>query len=284
MAMVIGMAWNKGRGPNVVKAMRDALRWCLVIVAASTMVGCAASRPTTIPMKTLFDAAPATDGPKALLVIMPGIQDVPGDLVRHGFIRAVRERGIAADVVVVDAHFGYYLDRSFEERLRSDVIGPARARGYSSIWLSGVSLGGFGSLLYASRNPLDVDGLITLAPLIARGSVTSEILSAGGLSYWNPPQTFEIPDFGRRLPAWLKGYGKAATPRPPLYLGFGANDLFAPIYAALGDLLPEGQRLVAPGGHTWTQWISLWEEMLDRVPLPRIGVRVDSVAQLTEAR
>ncbi|MFM9882615.1 MAG: alpha/beta hydrolase [Burkholderiales bacterium] len=278
------MGSNNGRGSNVVKAMGHALLWFLAVVAASTLVGCAGSRPTTIPMKILFDAAPATDGPKSLLVIMPGIQDVPGDLVRHGFVRAVRERGIAADVVIADAHFGYFLDRSFEERIRSDVIAPARARGYASIWLSGVSLGGFGSLLYASRNPLDVDGLITVAPLIARGGVVSEILSAGGLTSWNPPQTFEIPDFGRQVPGWLKGYGTASTPRPLLYLGFGANDHFAPINAALGDLLPEGQRFVALGGRTWAQWITLWEQMLDRVPLPRIGERAVSVAHLTRAR
>lgn len=283
MAKASEIAWIKCRGSCGANATGHALRCFLAIIAAITLVGCAASRPTTIPMKTLFDAAPATGGSKALLVIMPGIQDVPGDLVRHGFIRAVRERGIAADIVIADAHFGYFLDRSFEERLRSDVIEPARARGYASIWLSGVSLGGFASLLYASRNPLDVDGLITVAPLIAREGVASEILSAGGLTYWTPPQTFEIPDFGRGLPAWLKGYGEAATPRPQLYLGFGARDHFAPINAALGDLLPEGQRFVAPGGHTWTQWVALWEEMLDRVPLPRIGARADSVAQLTRA-
>lgn len=256
--------------------MRASL-WLYAWVAAMVLAGCSTARPTTIPMKTLFDAAPASAGSKALLVIMPGMRDTPEDLVRQGFIRAVRERGIAADIVIVDAHFGYFQDRSFERRLREDVIKPARARGYASIWLSGISLGGFGSLLYASRQPQDVDGLITLAPFIASERVVEEVLAAGGLAHWSAqPGRKEEENVQRALLTWLKGYLEPADFRPPLYIGYGATDRFAPVNAQVASLLPAAQSLVVPGGHSWAAWVPLWEQILERVPLPGKSLRADA--------
>lgn len=273
------MTWSIGHGLSRTNAIGRAFGFLWTMVAAITLGACAVSRPTGAPVRTIFDAVPATGGPKALLVIMPGMRDTPEDIVRYGFVRAVRERGIAADIVIADTHFGYFRERSFEARLRSDIIEPARTGGYTSVWLSGISLGGFGSLLYASRNPLDVHGLIVLAPFIAREGVASEVLSAGGLTHWMPPPVVKEHDFERRLLSWLKGYQEQGSPRPPLYLGYGATDRFAPINGAVGDLLPRERRHVVPGGHTWASWITLWEQLLDRAPLPRIAARAESVAQ-----
>jgi pimeloyl-ACP methyl ester carboxylesterase len=263
------MKWIRGRRLSHASVVGRALHWFSATAAVFVLGSCTASRPTTVPMKTIFYAAPESDGPKSLLVILPGMRDSPGELVRHGFVRAVRDRNIAADIVIADAHFGYFRERSFEDRLRIDVIEPARARGYVSVWLCGISLGGFGSLLYASRNPGEVAGLITLAPFIAEGNVASEVFSAGGLVHWMPPPALEEGEFQRRLLAWLKGYRDAPSTRPPLYIGFGAKDRFAPINAAVGDLLAREHSLVVPGGHTWAAWIRLWENFLDRAPLPR---------------
>ena len=86
-----------------------------------------------------------------LFIFLPGIGDVLEDYETNGFIEAVLQSGAPADMIVVDAHFGYYLRQIVIERLRADVIAPARVTGgYKEIWLAGISLGGFGALLYAS--------------------------------------------------------------------------------------------------------------------------------------
>jgi len=60
------------------------------------------------------------------------------------------------------AHVG---DRSALERLRSDVVLPARAGGVS-IWLGGISLGGLFALDYVPRTPAKLDGLCLFAPYL----------------------------------------------------------------------------------------------------------------------
>jgi pimeloyl-ACP methyl ester carboxylesterase len=84
------------------------------------------------------------------------------------------------DMVMVDAHYGYYADRTILEELHEGVFRPARTCGYRRIWIGGISLGGFGALLYASRYPEDV----TMAPFVGHPHLIDEIASAGGLSRW----------------------------------------------------------------------------------------------------
>ena len=50
------------------------------------------------------------------------------------------------------------------DRLKEDVINPAKEKGYTKIWLVGISLGGLGSLLYAMEHPSDIEGMLVLAP------------------------------------------------------------------------------------------------------------------------
>ena len=78
-------------------------------------------------------------------------------------------------MVVADAHVGYFRNRSFEDRLRADVMVPARARGYESIWLAGISLGGLGALLYADEHPEEVAGLLLIVLLVQIGLGLSNV-------------------------------------------------------------------------------------------------------------
>jgi pimeloyl-ACP methyl ester carboxylesterase len=88
-------------------------------------------------------------------------------------LQAVRETGRAVDILLVDAHLGYYAARTVLERLRHDVIGPARTR-YESIRLIGVSMGGLGALLYAARYPGHVTDVALLAPFVGEARVPSD--------------------------------------------------------------------------------------------------------------
>ncbi|MCU0951643.1 MAG: alpha/beta hydrolase [Burkholderiaceae bacterium] len=242
---------------------------------APTLTGCVAMRPTTVPMPALVDLAPATSGGRVLLVFLPGAQERPADIVAQGFVRMLRERGIAADMLVADAHLGYFRQRVVLERLHDDLIAPALARDPRPLWLAGISLGGLGALLYASgadgvaRTP--VAGVLSIAPFLGEQPVVDEVIAAGGLAAWSPPAAIDARDFSRRLLSWLRGYADPAQAamRPPLWLGYGDRDGFAEKNALVGRTLPPDRLIVAPGGHTWAPWRQIWGTMLDRAPLPR---------------
>lgn len=246
------------------------MRLVAFLLVVAVLTGCASPRPTLTPLPMLVDRAPPTSGPRALIVLMPGIREVPSDLVERGFVAAVRSRGIAADVVIPDTHIGYFRDRTFIERLRADIVQPARGRGYSEVWLAGISLGGFGSLLYASRAQADeVDGIIALAPYLGDQRLTEEVLAAGGLQAWRPRATAH--DAERNILRWLQGYGRNDSDRPPLYIGYGHTDAYATMGGQVASMLPPEQSIVAAGGHAWAPWTAIWNEVLDRAPLPRLA-------------
>jgi pimeloyl-ACP methyl ester carboxylesterase len=213
------------------------------------------------PMATYLYSQPAAKNHQ-LFVLLPGITDRPRDYVRRGFIDAVRKRGLPIDLIAADARYGYYARRNLVERLKADVIVPAQAMGYSRIWLVGVSLGGFGSLLYSQEHPDDVAGMLILAPFLGKPDLIDEISQAGGLRRWRPAAgTEEKVDY--KLWAWLRRYDDPDNGLPPLYLGYGSNDRFATADALLADILPPNHVYVMAGGHEWSTWRRLWEKALD---------------------
>jgi len=133
-------------------------------------------------MDAIYDLAPEPGTDRIMLVMLPGAKARPQDLVRCGFVRALRERSLPIDVVVVGAHLGYYLGRSLGKHLRHDIIAPARARNYQRIWLMGISLGGMGSLIYTREHAADIEGVILLAPFLGARGTIAEVVHAGGLA------------------------------------------------------------------------------------------------------
>jgi pimeloyl-ACP methyl ester carboxylesterase len=230
----------------------------LVILAA----GCYPQRPGEIPMHVLHDPAPNCPGDRILLVMLPGVRDVPQTFVEHGFIEALRVRGLPVDVIAADAHIDYYHDQNIVERLAQDVIAPARAKGAKRIWLLGISLGGMGSLLYAERHPQQIEGLILLAPFLgAQGSIAA-IERAGGLNAWEPRRA-DAKDPEAALLAWLKRYRAGDASYPKMYLGYGDGDRYARMSNLIAAQLPAAQVLKIDGGHNWATWSLLWNRMLD---------------------
>lgn len=92
--------------------------------------GCSAflKRPTTIPMPTVTDLLPLPPQGRTLVVLIPGAYSTAEDFVTHGFVTEVRATRLTLDMVAVDAHRGYFDEGSLLDRLRADVIRPARAR------------------------------------------------------------------------------------------------------------------------------------------------------------
>lgn len=234
------------------------MRLLLIGGALGLAAGCLFFAPTPTPIRTL--RAPAVSGARTLMVLLPGRGSAPEDFQREGFLQIIAEAGLTADVVAVDAHLGYYRNRSVVERIQKDVILPARAAGYDRIVLVGISMGGLGAVLYAQQQPQDIAAVILIAPFLGDKPVLSDIATAGGLARWTP-QTVET-DYQRVLWKWLRGYAEPREARPPLYLGFGTEDRFLQSHHLLAAALPPSQVFSAPGGHTWAPWRDVFRRML----------------------
>ena len=219
--------------------------------------GCPRMRPAPVPLRTV-EIAPGVPGSRSLVVLLPGRRDSPEDFARFGWGELARKAGSGARIVAADAHLGYYVRRTVVDRLREDVIGPARAQGVDRVWLAGVSLGGTGSILYSIEHPEDVQGIAIFAPFLGEEEVRREIEAAGGLSSWTPPQPLGPTDFQRRMWAWFK-----SAPATPVYLGWGERDGFAPMNGLLAKALQSERVFTAPGGHDWRAWTRLWERFLE---------------------
>lgn len=248
-------------------------RITLLCSAALLATGCVNLRSTSAPMYTQTDASQCTVRADTLIVMLPGVYSYPEEFVREGFVKAVQDRRIAADVVRVDAHLGYYEKNVFVERLRQDVIAPAKARGYRAIWIFGISLGGFGGLIYAQEHPEDIAGVVALAPYLGAPAVSDEVAKAGGLMRWSAAANSSGDERSQRETAlWtsLKRYGSpTAATLPQLWLGYGKADRFAPSNGLLGAVLPPERVFTTEGGHDWAPWLRLWTSALATLPVPR---------------
>ena len=214
--------------------------------------------PTSQPVGRINYLGPTADRPDTLVVLLPGWGDRAGDFDRNGLIEAMRVAGIDADVVAVNAHSGCCWRDKLVRRLEIDVIERARAEGYSSIWVAGISMGAQGALLAAERFE-DIDGVVLLSPWLGAHPVVSQIEAAGGLHAWTPSSHGR--DTMTRLWCWMKqaGAGHAA----PLYLGFGADERWRSI-SLLAEALPTERVVVTPGGHDWPTWRRAWPKLLAR--------------------
>ena len=222
----------------------------------SLLSGCAWMYAAPVPLHTeSYPASPAAQA-STLLVLMPGRGDEAGDWAAHGFIEDLRAAGLAFDVVSTDAHIGYYMKETIVDRMWTDVLAPARQRGYKQIWVVGASMGGLGSLIVASRLPGAVDRVFLLSPYLGPNSLIREIEAAGGPARWTPT---DPADPYQRVWQWLKKYREPGSIMPKLTLAFGDQDSLAPGLRLLAQLLPADQVLRAEGGHSWVVWRQLWQ-------------------------
>ena len=218
-------------------------------------------------LDVIEDHCPCKAACETLIVMLPGAYDTPADFVTHGFVETLRARHIAADMLMVDTHVAYYTSASVVERLQQDVVLPARMRGYRHVWLVGISLGGYGSLLYSKQYGEQIAGLFLMAPFLGNRSLIAEVRKTG-LTEWDAGEGVEIDD-ERKLWSWLQGYAGMFVPRPPLYLGYGSSDRFTGSNRLIEAVLPPDRIFTTDGGHEWPVWRVLWEAFLDSDALPR---------------
>jgi pimeloyl-ACP methyl ester carboxylesterase len=273
---------NHAAMPKILRMIQRVTQVAVGLAVAHSMVGCASVRPTPRPLPQLTDPAPcppASARPRPLVVLLPGRGMALSELTEQGFLDAVRRRGFDVDVRLVDAHLGYYNERSVFEAMQEDVVAPARARGVRDVWLAGISLGGYGALLYDARHPGEIAGVIAIAPYLGLDEVTAEVGKAGGVRAWRAPALDRFSpastpiETDRHLWRWL--HSQAALPaddagrRIPIFLGYGDSDRFVAAQALAAAALPAERVVVRPGGHDWPAWRAAWDTLLDRVPWPR---------------
>jgi pimeloyl-ACP methyl ester carboxylesterase len=210
-------------------------------------------------MRIVLEPA-TTEGIAATRVLLlPAAYTTPDDFLREGFVKAARDRALPVDLVFVELKVQHLTDRTILRRLRHEVVLPARALGCRSLWLGGISIGGFAALAYAERYPEEIDGLCLLAPYLGNHIVTGEIERANGVHEWTPGE-LAADDDERRIWRFIKEH--RARPSP-LHLGFGRDDRFADSHRMMASALAPECVDVVPGGHEWPVWRQLWENFLD---------------------
>jgi pimeloyl-ACP methyl ester carboxylesterase len=210
-------------------------------------------------MGSIFRAArPGLVAPTRM-IWLPGAYDAPEGFLRAGFDAEVQKRGLDLDLEFVPLQLDHVGDRSILERLRRDVVEPARAHGCRTIWLAGISLGGFFAMDYAAGHGADWDGLCLLAPYLGNRLLMAEIAGAGGIGAWGPGPLAQS-DEERRI--WRFVQALRTEPRP-VYIGYGAQDRFAQAHELMAAALPPQAVRVIPGGHDWLTWAALWTQFLD---------------------
>lgn len=217
--------------------------------------GCAVFMPAPTPMTSLRDELPGGDA-KCLVVFLPGAGDRASDFVKYGFVEALRQKNLSVDVVAADATLGYYAKGLLVERVHTDVVAPARAKGYQQTWVMGMSMGGLGTLLYSHEHAADVNGVLLLAPYLGDRSLSEEIRAAGGLLTWQGPVKNAITSqtYQRQVWRWLQAVTANTEQGPNVYLGWGTEDRLGESASLLAAALPQGHVIKVPGAHKWTSW------------------------------
>ena|SRR5579871_2082889 len=211
-------------------------------------------------MRTIIESARNGTVAARRMIFLPAAFTGPEDFLKADFVGAVRKRALEIDLVFTDMKVQHLSDRTLLRRLRHELVLPARAEGCLSVWLCGISLGGYVALAYAERYGGEIDGLCLLAPYLGNHIVTSEIQRARGVVAWQPGELAQDDD-ERRLWRFIKHHREHSV---RLYLGFGEKDRFAYSHRMMADALAAGQVATVPGGHEWPVWRQLWEDFLDR--------------------
>lgn len=246
--------------PKAVRKFRSLLTQSGLAFGLVTLTGCSLFMgETPVPIPTLASPLSATGRAATLVVFLPGRRDSIADFEKEGMLSVLREAGVNADTVVVDAHLGYYFKRTVITRLQADVLVPARQQGYRRIVLVGVSLGGIGALLCEHENPGSVDALVLLGPYLGdKDGLFDKIDLAGGPAAWAVGRDPKAGGVEEQIWTFL---GTKSATLPPTWLLSGRADPYARGHRLLAGLLPASRVETRPGGHDWPVWRALWHDV-----------------------
>lgn len=237
---------------------------CIALfVCCFLLSGCAVT--PKIPLDILTYSAKTTGREDNLLVLLRGLGGSNSVFEDEGIIDEIRRRRLPFDIVAPDTNIGYYANHTLVERLKTDIIDPARRKGYKHIWIAGFSWGGLGTLIYLRNHPKDIDGVLLISPYLGLSSLIQEIKDAGGIASWQKvTSSTDISDWSRLNWSWIREYSETPQHYPPIYLGYGSKDWVTNDGPALfATVLPEKRVFNYPGNHDMSTFKLLFSQQLD---------------------
>lgn len=228
--------------------------------ALLALTGCSLLvRDTPAPIPTALRPLTGSGRTGTLVVFLPGRGETMAAYEQKGVVTTLREAGVKADAILVDAHLGYYFNRTVVDRLRTDVLLPARQQGYRRIVVVGLSLGGLGALLLERDQPGSADALVLLSPYLGGSEAFFErINAAGGPGAWaagRDPLAGSVPE-----QTWTF-LGTKTSALPPIWLSRGHEDRYARGHHLFATLLPAARVATIEGAHDWETWRTLWRDL-----------------------
>lgn len=252
---------QKNSVPSRLKKMLSIICLAMPLLLTACLPG--GRTETKIPFEKISSSRTATS--KILVVVLPGRGDDVANLKASDIAESIRSELPEADVMLAGITFAYYMEGRMPQRLREEIMLPARERGYQEIWLVGASMGGMGALMYDREYPGDADGLVLLAPYLGSKKVLEQIDKAGGLQSWEPgpmPATVDRNNVDRELWRHLKSWQVQGNSRgKDVWLAYGDKDKLKAATPPLQKLLPPEQVFERPGGHAWVVWTPVAKEV-----------------------
>jgi pimeloyl-ACP methyl ester carboxylesterase len=243
------------------------VRCLIAFVVVLVVSACSARGDVTLPIPTRVFVAGGSPG-STLVVVLPGRGDDIDAMRRAGVPLAIQQGWPHADVLLAGATQPYYESGRLAQRLHDEVVAPMRAKGYTTIWMAGASMGGLGTLMYERDHPGELAGLVLLAPYLGETTLLSEIDAAGGLAAWSPgaiARTVDGTNYQRDLWRFLQGrHGDAAWGRR-VWLAYGDRDKLRDAVPLFAPLVPRDHVLERRGGHTWRVWTPALTEVFERI-------------------
>ncbi|MFK7992442.1 MAG: alpha/beta fold hydrolase [Sandaracinaceae bacterium] len=236
----------------------------LIFASSGCQYGAYFFRATHEPMLALEVRMDRTERRSCVVVMMPGMLNVPDTYLDRGFVDDMVRASRRCDIVSADAHFGYYRHGTVAQRVHEDILAPARRRGYDAIWLVGSSMGAMGAMMVAAAHPDDIDGIVLLGPWFGEEPWIAQIEAAGGLAAWDPSDAPETPQ--ATMWAWMQGYATHPDSMPPLFIAMGESDGMRRGSDLVGVHLPSRRYGLAEGGHEWDTWRVIWRRLLAHPP------------------
>ena len=219
-------------------------------------------------MRIALHASKLTPAASAAIVLLPAALTSPDDFLVHGLGEAIHACGLHVDLLIPDLHADYYL-RSHAVEVLDDMLRNSVADRYTSFWLAGISLGGYGVMQHARRSRASLPSLrgrFLIAPYLGSREIVNAVKAAGGLHAWRGNDS-KLPD----APLWRWLQTQANTPLAAnLYLGCGSEDRFALSSQLIETLLPRKQVFASEGDHSFAPWLRLWIQWLAAVVVPEL--------------
>jgi pimeloyl-ACP methyl ester carboxylesterase len=223
----------------------------LSALLALSVSGCHYLRAPEVPMSGEYFNYQAAN--TTLVVLLHGLGGGATNFQTYGTVEEIRSCRPAANIIGANSHFGYYREHNLVERLRVDIIQPARAAGITQIWFLGVSLGGMGTLVYQSEHLEDIEGIILMAPYLGEWDELE--------AYIEDPLNNNVSSKPHFVKVW-RNLDSSKSLQAMLTVAYGEDDSANRQHRWLSGLLAEERVIVAPGGHRWTVWQKLWPKAL----------------------